>query len=130
MLFELLHERLSLLSDLLDIVGRIDECGRSLLLALVRDDGGYLWWSGVPLVAHSDLKRLPIAPEEYLVVMDIGDAVAFDGVGNLFVANQGGGDNTVLKFTPSGVGSVFASAVRLARQPLRRHGAVVNGPES
>src|SRR5262249_54859002 len=77
---ELLYERLCLLSDVLDIVGWIDECGRSLLLALVRDDGSYLWWSGVPLMVHSDLKRLPIALEEYLIVMDIGDAVAFDGV--------------------------------------------------
>jgi len=34
--------------------------------------------------------------------------LAFDGVGNLYVANVGGGN--IEKFTPGGVGSVFASS--------------------
>ncbi len=37
-------------------------------------------------------------------------ALAFDGAGNLYVANFGGAN--VQKFTPAGVGSVFASVIR------------------
>jgi hypothetical protein len=32
--------------------------------------------------------------------------MAFDGAGNLFVVNRD--NNTILKFTPDGIGSVFA----------------------
>lgn len=35
--------------------------------------------------------------------------LAFDSAGNLFVSNQG--DNTILKFSPDGTRSVFASTV-------------------
>jgi len=38
------------------------------------------------------------------------DALAFDSAGNLYVANYGqGSGNTILKISPNGVGSVFAS---------------------
>jgi hypothetical protein len=33
--------------------------------------------------------------------------LAFDSAGNLYVSNQGG--NTIRKFTPGGVGSLFAN---------------------
>jgi len=41
--------------------------------------------------------------------LDVPDGLAFDSAGNLFVANQHSGQ--IVKFTPGGVGSVFASGL-------------------
>jgi sugar lactone lactonase YvrE len=46
------------------------------------------------------------------------EGLAFDGAGNLYVANVNSSASTIEKFTPAGVGSTFATASTGANRPL------------